>query len=85
MSGVAALRWGVEHSRYRLMLTGRRRRRARSITKMCDSNFDKQAQTMLMPIVGRGQLNELPDELWTRLISEYYKDAAHAVFKPVAE
>jgi ATP-dependent Lon protease len=42
---------------------------------------DKQAQTLLMPVSARRQLNELPDELWTKISIEFYKDAADAVFK----
>ena len=29
--------------------------------------IDKQAQTLLMPVAARRQLNELPDDLWTRI------------------
>jgi ATP-dependent Lon protease len=46
---------------------------------------DKQAQTILMPVVARRQLNELPDELWTKVNIEFYKDAADAVFKALVE
>ena len=47
--------------------------------------IDKQAQTLLMPIAARRQLNDLPDELWTRISIEFYKDAADAVFKALVE
>jgi len=46
---------------------------------------DKQAQTLLMPVAGRRQLNDLPDELWTKISIEFYKDAANAVFKALVE
>ncbi len=46
---------------------------------------DKQAQTLLMPVAARRQLNDLPDELWTKLNIEFYKDAADAVFKSLVE
>jgi len=46
---------------------------------------DKQAQRILMPIAARRQLNDLPDELWTRITVEFYKDAADAVFKALDE
>jgi ATP-dependent Lon protease len=46
---------------------------------------DKQAQTLLMPVAARRQLNDLPDELWTRIKIEFYKDAADAVFKALLE
>jgi ATP-dependent Lon protease len=46
---------------------------------------DKQAQTLLMPVAARKQLNDLPDDVWTRLNIEFYKDASDAVFKAVVE
>jgi ATP-dependent Lon protease len=46
---------------------------------------DKQAQTLLMPVAARRQLNELPDDLWTKLNIEFYKDSADAVFKALVE
>jgi ATP-dependent Lon protease len=47
--------------------------------------IDKQAQTLLMPIAVRRQLNDLPDELWTKINIEFYKDPADAVFKALVE
>ncbi len=47
--------------------------------------IDKQAQTLLIPVAARRQLNDLPDELWTRISIEFYKDAADAVFKALVE
>jgi ATP-dependent Lon protease len=38
-----------------------------------------------MPVSSRRQLNELPDELWTRISIEFYKDTADAVFKALVE
>lgn len=46
---------------------------------------DKQAQTLLMPVAARRQLNELPDDLWTKINIEFYKDASDAVFKSLVE
>jgi ATP-dependent Lon protease len=46
---------------------------------------DKQAQALLMPVAARRQLNDLPDDLWTRISIEFYKDAADAVFKSLVE
>jgi ATP-dependent Lon protease len=46
---------------------------------------DKQAQTLLMPVAARKQLNDLPDEMWTKIGIEFYKDAADAVFKALVE
>lgn len=47
--------------------------------------IDKQAQTLLMPVAARRQLNDLPDDLLTRISIEFYKDAADAVFKALVE
>jgi ATP-dependent Lon protease len=47
--------------------------------------IDKQAQTILMPVAVRRQLNDLPDELWTKISIEFYKDSADAVFKALVE
>jgi ATP-dependent Lon protease len=46
---------------------------------------DKQAQTLLMPVAARRQLNDLPDDMWTKIGIEFYKDAADAVFKALVE
>ncbi len=46
---------------------------------------DKQAQTLLMPVAARKQLNDLPDDVWTRLSIEFYKDTSDAVFKSLVE
>jgi ATP-dependent Lon protease len=50
-------------------------------TAMAELSIDKQAQTLLMPVAARRQLNDLSDELWTKVNIEFYKDAADAVFK----
>src|SRR5262249_16532120 len=38
-----------------------------------------------MPVSARRQLNDLPDELWTEVSIEFYKDPADAVFKALVE
>lgn len=53
--------------------------------RIAELAVDKQAQTLLMPVAARRQLNDLPDELWTRISIEFYKDAADAVFKALVE
>jgi hypothetical protein len=40
---------------------------------------------LLMPVSARRQLNDLPDEMWTKINIEFYKDAADAVFKALVE
>ena len=46
---------------------------------------DKQAQVLLMPVAARRQLNDLPDDIWTKINVEFYKDASDAVFKALME
>jgi ATP-dependent Lon protease len=46
---------------------------------------DKRAGTLLMPVSARRQLNDLPDDMWTKINIEFYKDAADAVFKALVE
>lgn len=53
--------------------------------RIAELAVDKQAQTLLMPVAARRQLNELPDELWTKINIEFYKDASDAVFKSLVE
>jgi len=53
--------------------------------RIAELAIDKQAQTLLMPVAARRQLNDLPDELWTRISIEFYRDAADAVFKALVE
>ena len=46
---------------------------------------DKQATTLLMPVTARRALIELPDDLWTKVNIEFYRDATDAVFKSLDE
>lgn len=46
---------------------------------------DRRASTLLMPVSARRALNDLPDELWTKISIEFYGDAADAVLKGLAE
>jgi ATP-dependent Lon protease len=49
--------------------------------RIAELAVDRQAQTLLMPVSARRLLNDLPDDLWTKINIEFYKDAADAVFK----
>ena len=40
--------------------------------RVAELAIDKQAQTLLMPVSARRQLNDLPDELWTKISIEFY-------------
>ena len=53
--------------------------------ELAEMAVDKQAQTLLVPIGARRQLNDLPDELWTRINIEFYKDGPDGVFKALTE
>jgi len=53
--------------------------------RIAELAVDKQGQTLLMPVSARRQLNDLPDELWTRISIEFYKDSADAVFKALVD
>lgn len=53
--------------------------------RIAELAVDKQAQTLLMPVAARRQLNDLPDELWTKISIEFYKDASDAAFKALVE
>ncbi len=46
---------------------------------------DKRASTLLMPVAARRALNELPDDLWTKIKIEFYSDPADGVFKALIE
>lgn len=46
---------------------------------------EKKAQTLLMPVATRRQLNDLPDDIWTKIKIEFYSDASDAVFKALEE
>jgi ATP-dependent Lon protease len=53
--------------------------------RIAELAVDKQAQTLLMPVACRRQLAELPDDMWTRINIEFYKDSNDAVFKSLVE
>jgi ATP-dependent Lon protease len=46
---------------------------------------EKQASVLLMPVAARRQLNELPDEIWTKINIEFYSEASDAFFKALIE
>jgi ATP-dependent Lon protease len=53
--------------------------------KVVELAIDKRAQVLLLPVAARRQLNELPDEYWTKLTIEFYKDSVDAVFKTLVD
>jgi ATP-dependent Lon protease len=52
---------------------------------IAEVGVEKQATTLLMPVSARRQLNDLPDDLWTKINIEFYKDAADAFFKAILD
>jgi ATP-dependent Lon protease len=54
-------------------------------TRIAELAVDKAAATLLMPVAARRQLADLPDDIWTKINIEFYKDAADAVFKALVE
>ncbi len=46
---------------------------------------DKHASTLLMPVAARRALNDLPDDVWTKVNIEFYSDPADGVFKALIE
>ena len=42
---------------------------------------DKQATVLLMPVGARRELMNLPEDLWTKVNLEFYRDAEDGVFK----
>jgi ATP-dependent Lon protease len=42
---------------------------------------DKQASTILMPVACRRALNDLPDELWTKISIEFYSGIEDGALK----
>jgi ATP-dependent Lon protease len=53
--------------------------------KIAELAVEKQAQTLLLPVSARRQLNELTDDLWTKIGIEFYRDATDAVFKALVD
>lgn len=53
--------------------------------EMVEITVDKQATTILMPVTARRALNELPDEVWTKVNIEFYGDPAEGVFKALLD
>ncbi|MBI4584105.1 MAG: BREX system Lon protease-like protein BrxL [Planctomycetes bacterium] len=56
-----------------------------SAIQVAEAALEKQATTLLVPVNARRQLNDLPDEVWTKINIEFYSDAADAVLKAMLE
>jgi ATP-dependent Lon protease len=52
---------------------------------MVEIAVEKQASVLLMPVAARRQLNELPDEIWTKIKIEFYSEPSDAFFKSLTE
>jgi ATP-dependent Lon protease len=53
--------------------------------EMVELAVDKQATTILMPVAARRALNDLPDEIWTKVNIEFYSDSADCIFRALVE
>ena len=53
--------------------------------RIAELAVEKQAQTLLLPVAARRQLNDLPDDVWTKISIEFYRDAADAAFKALED
>jgi len=53
-----------------------------NVVELC---VEKGAATILLPFATRRQLNELPDELATKVVTLYYADARDALLKALVE
>ena len=53
--------------------------------EMVELAMEKQAATILMPVAARRALNDLPDEVWTKINIEFFSDPADGVFKALLE
>ena len=47
--------------------------------------IERRASTLLLPVSARRDLNDLPDDLWTKINIEFYAASANAVFKALVE
>jgi ATP-dependent Lon protease len=56
-----------------------------NVVSVAELAIEKGATTLLLPISGRRQLNELSDEMATRLSVLFYADAREALLKALAE
>jgi ATP-dependent Lon protease len=52
-----------------------------NIIPIAELAVEKQASTLLLPVTARRQLNDLADDIWTKISIEFYRDAADAAFK----
>ncbi|MET4118811.1 ATP-dependent Lon protease [Bradyrhizobium sp. JR1.5] len=57
----------------------------RNAAQIAELAIEKRAQTLLMPVSARRQLNELADDMWTKINIEFYRDVPDAVFKALEE
>jgi ATP-dependent Lon protease len=53
--------------------------------RLAELAVEKGATTILMPVAARRQLNELPDDIWTKLNIEFYRDPTDAIFKALED
>ena len=52
---------------------------------MAELAVEQQATKLLMHVAARRALNDLPDDLWTKISIDFYSDPADGVFKALLE
>ncbi len=52
-----------------------------NVIRIAELAVEKQAQTLLLPVAARRALNDLPDDVWTKISIEFYRDGADAAYK----
>ena len=53
--------------------------------RLAELAAERNAQTLLMPVSARRQLDDLSDDVWTRLTVEFYRDGPDGVFKALTD
>jgi len=53
--------------------------------RIAEMAAEKQATTLLLPVSARRALNDLPDDIWTKVKIEFYRDAVDGVFKALED
>jgi ATP-dependent Lon protease len=53
--------------------------------RIAELAVEKRAQTLLLPVSTRRQLNDLADDIWTKIDIAFYRDASDAAFKALED
>jgi len=53
--------------------------------RIAELAVEKQAGKLLLPVAARRALNDLPDDVWTKISIEFYREATDAAFKELED